>query len=470
MDGRRIAGTAGGRNLEQHCLHARLLTLAMGCFMKSRMLMSVTVALLTLGFVSCPEPYADAADSGGNLSDSAFWFGEIHEQLLGRIGECSSDAYSGPTGNRAGQVAARSYVCGVINAKWGTAFLPAKGTENQAADCEFLLKKIDEANNTKTGFGSSTYAAKQLVDVDAVDQTLAALWVLRPRFVALALNQGKAAWSDDGETWTLAELPGDRAWVSAAYGGGTFIAFARNSDKVAWSVNGGVTWKEAELPRRWDWQGAAWGGGKFVVLAYNQDRAAWSSDGVTWNPAILPASVEWQSIAFGNGKFVAIAINSSKAAWSAGGEAWTETELPGNETWGSIAFGNRTFVAVDYGDSKAAWSADGEAWTTAELPDGMTRCSVAFGNGKFVAVSGYSENNKAAWSADGQAWTAVNLPVNGRWSSIAWGNGQFVVLADRDGKIVRSTDGSVWIPSTSSSLSDLPSRAGWAWQYIAFGE
>ena len=49
-----------------------------------------------------------------DLVDSAFWFGEIYGNLIDRIGEISSEDYSGDMG----QIANCQYVCNAINAKW----------------------------------------------------------------------------------------------------------------------------------------------------------------------------------------------------------------------------------------------------------------------------------------------------------------------------------------------------------------
>jgi hypothetical protein len=71
-----------------------------------------------------------------------------------------------------GQIANTQYVCNAINAKWGTSFTPVSGTATQAANCEYLLKMIDKANNGSTSYGTGSYATKQVVDKIAVDNAI----------------------------------------------------------------------------------------------------------------------------------------------------------------------------------------------------------------------------------------------------------------------------------------------------------
>jgi hypothetical protein len=83
--------------------------------------------------------------------DPAFWFEEIHEGLIARIGNIRVDDngifLDDTTGIDMGQIATCQYVCNAINAKWGAGTVtPATGVASQMANCEYLLKMIDRAN------------------------------------------------------------------------------------------------------------------------------------------------------------------------------------------------------------------------------------------------------------------------------------------------------------------------------------
>jgi hypothetical protein len=166
------------------------------------------VLVFGLVFVGCPtEDSSDNTISSSDSVDPAFWFEEIYIQLIGRVGEQSSEGYSRVIGEGMGQAANTQYVCNAINAKWGTSFQPAAGTANQAANCEYLLKMIDRANNNTTNHGSSARATKQLVDTVAIMNAVNTLWVPGDKFVVVDSGSNKTAYSTDGINWTVATLP-----------------------------------------------------------------------------------------------------------------------------------------------------------------------------------------------------------------------------------------------------------------------
>ena len=121
-----------------------------------------------------------------------------------------------------------------------------------------------------------------------------------------------------GKDWWEITLPSSVSWYSVTYGNGKFVAVAYDSDKAAYSTDG-ITWTLATLPSSAYWRSVTYGDGKFVAVAggINYDnRVAYSEDGITWTLATLPSSVGWYSVTYGNGKFVAVASNSDKAAYS----------------------------------------------------------------------------------------------------------------------------------------------------------
>ena len=183
------------------------------------------------------------------------------------------------------------------------------------------------------------------------------------KFVAVASNSSKAAYSEDGITWTETSLPSSTTWQSVTYGNGKFVAIVYNSNKAAYSEDG-ITWTETTLSSNSYWQSVTYGNGKFVAVVYRSNAAAYSEDGITWTAATLPSSTDWESVTYGNGKFAAIAWNSTAAAYSEDGITWTAATLPSIEFWCSINYGNGMFVAVVYNSGKAAFSYDGITWQT----------------------------------------------------------------------------------------------------------
>jgi len=212
------------------------------------------------------------------------------------------------------------------------------------------------------------------------------------RFVAVG-QQGRMAWSTNGETWTA---------VTGGTGTGSGnLADPGNSTFGANQING-----------------IAFGNGTFVAVG-NSGRMAWSTDGVTWT-AVTAADNTFnvlnsnaiRGITYGNGRFVAIGQHG-RMAWSTNGTTWTAVTPgtgtatitdPGNSTFGQngingITYGNGRFVAA--GDNgRMAWSEDGENWTAVTGGTGTTTITdpgnstfganyisgITYGNGRFVAV------------------------------------------------------------------------------------
>jgi hypothetical protein len=201
-----------------------------------------------------------------------------------------------------------------------------------------------------------------------------------------------------GKDWWEITLPSSVSWYSVTYGNGKFVAVAYDSDKAAYSTDG-ITWTLATLPPSVNWYSVTYGNGKFVAVA-GGIRAAYSTDGINWAAATLPSSASWYSVTYGNGKFVAVASNSDKAAYSTDGITWTLATLPSSAYWRSVTYGDGKFVAVAGGinyDNRVAYSEDGITWTLATLPSSVGWYSVTYGNGKFVAVA--SNSDKAAYSS-----------------------------------------------------------------------
>ena len=266
------------------------------------------------------------------------------------------------------------------------------------------------------------------------------------KFVAVVYKSNKAAYSNDGITWTTATLPSTEMWISVTYGNGKFVAIADDSVTAAYSEDG-ITWTATTMTNSERWSSVAYGNGKFVAVVYDSNKAAYSEDGITWTVATLPNTSSWKSITYGNGKFVAIPASSNKAAYSEDGITWNSSTISQGLNWMSITYGNDKFVAVATNPtiatySKAIYSEDGITWHNTDIPSYENWYSVAYGNGKFVTVAGNS--NKAAYSEDGITWTVTTMPSSEAWMSITYGNGKFVAVVANSTKVAYSEDGITW--------------------------
>jgi hypothetical protein len=313
--------------------------------MKTKLRFAALFIVAGVYFIACPTPHDNSTPVvPPDPVDSAFWFGEINDELIIRIGEIDSNEYTGPTGNAVGQIANCQYVCTAINAKWGTSFQPVSGTALQAANVEYLLKMVDKANNNVTNYGTSSYATKQVVDVVAVNDAVNRLWKPGGKFVAIVTNSNKAAYSTDGINWVSATLPSDADWSSVCYGNGKFIAVTGNSNRAAYSTDG-INWTETTMPSNANWFGICYGNGKFVAVTgnSNSNKAAYSTDGINWTATTLLSNAEWYSVCYGDGKFIAVGKGTNIAARSFEnifiGFTWTAVTLPSSANWHSVCYG-----------------------------------------------------------------------------------------------------------------------------------
>ena len=199
-----------------------------------------------------------------------------------------------------------------------------------------------------------------------------------------------------GVDWWESKLPAYKGWPVVTYGNGKFVTIAFNSDKAAYSADG-INWTNATLPVSANWSGLTYGNGKFVAVAGNSTTVVYSTDGINWVTAKLPVYAYWAHITYGDGKFVAIDISSNIAAYSADGINWERITLPVSANWNGLTYGNGKFVAVTYNNDIAAYSADGINWEKTTLPFSSAWRCVTYGNGIFVSVA--LNSDKAAYSS-----------------------------------------------------------------------
>lgn len=260
-----------------------------------------------------------------------------------------------------------------------------------------------------------------------------------------------SGWSPFDGDWQDTTMPWEQPWNDVAYGNGKFVAIAEQTSRGAYSEDG-ITWKQMNMPVSAYWQSIAYGNGKFVAVSYNNSAvSAYSLDGVSWTQTTMPASAEWGSVVYGADKFVAIANKSDHAAYSLDGITWVETTMPSNSPWLDIAYGDNKFIVVSYEGGNLAYSNDGITWEqTTMFPSAGWR-SVTYGNGVFVAVE--RDSNNAAYSSDGINWTMTKLPASGFWGDVVYGNGLFVATIGDGYAAAYSRDGINWT-SLGKTTSD----------------
>ena len=230
-------------------------------------------------------------------------------------------------------------------------------------------------------------------------------------------NQGEATtwyyWqTSETAMWTASTLPSSANWYSVIYGDGKFVAVANNSNKAAYSTDG-INWTASSLSSSAKWYSVTYGDGKFVAVASgNSNKAAYSTDGINWTASTLPSSGYWESVTYGDGKFVAVVTGSNKAAYSTDGINWTASTMPSSANWISVTYGDGKFVAVASGGSnKVAYSTDGINWTETTMPSSEYWWSVIYGDSKFVVVA-YSSDVTAIFTISyDKCYTLDQIPT-----------------------------------------------------------
>jgi hypothetical protein len=363
-------------------------------------------------------------------------FAEIYDELVGRVGIVSSENYTGEVDG--GQIASVEYVCKAIDLARDTNYadqLP-ESEKKKAATVEFLLKMVDKGNDDVTYYWTPYLVNATLPSV----ASWSSICYGDGKFVAVAPNSDKAAYSSDGIEWTKTALPRVASWSGVCYGGGKFVAVAASSDKAAYSTNG-INWTETTLPRLAYLGSVAYGNEKFVAVESAGARVFYSNNGVDWFEYDgLSVAASWRSVVYGNGRFVVVSesylsAHSNKVAYSTnGGNTWSDAALPSVASWKSICYGDGKFVAVAASSDKAAYSANGIDWTETALPSVASWSSVCYGDGKFVAVAtANSRGLIVACSTDGINWVEVQKDYIG-WRSVCYGDGKFVAVATSSNK------------------------------------
>ncbi|MFQ9975731.1 MAG: hypothetical protein ACLRVN_05360 [Butyricicoccus sp.] len=103
-----------------------------------------------------------------------------------------------------------------------------------------------------------------------------------------------------------ANLTKNKNWSSVCYGNGKFVAVAKDSNTAAYSEDG-ISWTLTEMPTSSGWGSVCYGNGKFIATSFSQGLFAYSIDGVNWISDTYQANQTKQvPVTYGAGKFVAV--------------------------------------------------------------------------------------------------------------------------------------------------------------------
>ena len=217
-------------------------------------------------------------------------------------------------------------------------------------------------------------------------------------------EDGRYAWSEDGQTWHVAAVADDFWPSECAWGMDRFLCV--RGDAITWSESGATVVHEAT---RWAnmLNTVAWTGEAFVAAGRGARRAR-SADGTTWaDEATAPFTDEWRDIAC-QGTTCVVVGGSNRFA--------TGVSTDGGATWTDQSFAESTYARLE----GVTWT--GERW---------------------VATGISNADPQVLWSADGLTWSPVDGLARGdTWTLL--GSLEGAVFGVRRGALHRSEDLRTW--------------------------
>lgn len=244
------------------------------------------------------------------------------------------------------------------------------------------------------------------------------VFVMIPGFSAgSGTTPSTAYYSTDATNWTATSIPAmvpaniGGTFHDVVYGGDKFVAVAQNTNKAAYSFDG-INWSLANLPATGEWYKIAYSGSQFVVVG-GQDRVIYSSDGINWSSATspAPAGTTWQALAHGNGRYIALGTDtgsfpiSYQIIRSTDGINWTPASTPFSSMSPVLAFGGGVWVAASGSNAVIRYSTDnGTTWINSSGNPSPTARSIAYDGSKFILAT----DQGTFTSPTGVTWTQVD--------------------------------------------------------------
>ncbi len=263
----------------------------------------------------------------------------------------------------------------------------------------------------------------------------AVIW-WRDRFVAVG-DQGSIATSQDGVSWglrprpTTADLLGIAASPTVLVAVGKYGAIVTSQDGMSWEPQTSGTTMHLE--------DITWSGSQFVAVGQSGTILT-SPNGLQWTAQTSGLQQYLLGVAWHAGRFVA--VGSLVLLASHDGVSWTRLSTPPFDTLAAATGGSFGWVAVGRGGAILT-SGDGSSWqqrtsgaTTNPLMDGV------WVGHRFLVVG---RGGTVLASEDGVRWSS-QVVASGSIEAVAW-SGQHLVAVGGVG-ILRSTDGTTWVPQT----------------------
>lgn len=138
------------------------------------------------------------------------------------------------------------------------------------------------------------------------------------RFVAVN-STSYCVYSTDGMNWSASMISDTIAhWVGVCYGNGIFVATALNTNKAAYSEDG-ISWTLFDLPTTGTWYSIGYGDGRFVTLSYSGNAAVAPITSASSTMKITAHGQLQSTLPIGSGGDLAVLCRPSATMVSVGG-------------------------------------------------------------------------------------------------------------------------------------------------------
>jgi len=249
------------------------------------------------------------------------------------------------------------------------------------------------------------------------------------RFMCPTFPGSVVAYSDDGQSWTQANMPSSQRWCGVAYGAGLWVAIVNNNgtSTYATSSDNGANWTGRSLPVGLWYNWIIYANGIFIATANNSTTYLTSTDGLSWTTRTSPMAV--QRVTYNGSMFVATQDGTSNMMYSTDGTSWTLGSMPASRSWWMPQWNGSIWVVNTYDSSNIATSTDGINWTNRTI-SGYTGGydHAADPVSGIFAIPGYNQANGFI-STDGINWTTTAMPATAGYFCSAYGGTKYVAIA-----------------------------------------
>lgn len=271
-----------------------------------------------------------------------------------------------------------------------------------------LFSNLTATNITATGSGArfnvTTSGSSYVVTLAAAGTGYANGQTLR----ILGTSLGGATTAND-LTITITGMDnspgGDATSIASVSATGTAV-----SRRAAYTEDG-ITWTASTLPSTSDWSQVEFGNGLYVAVSSAGAKAAYSRDAITWSQSLLPIGAV-DKLAYGQGVFLGL-DNSSTSAWSSeDGINWTERTVT-SSNYSALKFGftNATNIGPSLGPGAGRFvSAAGQNTGSVITAGCRTKGRANVSSGRIRSISLF-EPGSGYLTAPGLTFTDPNITL-----------------------------------------------------------